>query len=116
MSLCTGGSFGLQTESVNSKTGAKTNGSANQPCSKFWSEMKLFAFNGKAKIKVNNNKGQLTPISSQGARRFFGEYEICTAAATSPATAAPGRRRTPARLRRQGQGDGRLRQVRRPPG
>jgi len=78
MSLCTGGSFGLQTESVNSKTGAKTNGSANQPCSKFWSEMKLFAFNGKAKIKVNNNKGQLTPISSQGARRFFGEYEICS--------------------------------------
>jgi hypothetical protein len=78
MSLCSGGSFGLQTESVNTKTGKKTTGSTNQPCTKFWSEMKLFVFNGKAKIKVNNNKGQLTPISSQGARRFFGGYEICS--------------------------------------
>ncbi len=78
MSLCTGGSFGLQTESVNTKSGAKTSGSTNQPCSKFWSEMKLFVFNGRAKIKVNNNKGQLAPLSSQGARRFFGEYEICS--------------------------------------
>jgi hypothetical protein len=79
MSLCSGGSFALQTESVNTKTGAKTSGSVNQPCEKFWSEMKLFVFNGKAKIKVNNNKGQLTPLSSQGARRFFGEYEACAA-------------------------------------
>jgi hypothetical protein len=79
MNVCSGGSFALQTESVNSKTGAKTTGSTNQPCSKFWSEMKLFVFNGRAKIKVNNNKGQLTPLSSQGARRFFGDYEICTA-------------------------------------
>jgi hypothetical protein len=79
MSPCSGGSFALQTESVNSKTGAKTNGSANQPCSKFWAEMRMFVFSGKAKIKVNDNKGQLRAISSQGARRFFGEYEICTA-------------------------------------
>jgi hypothetical protein len=78
MSLCSGGSFGLQTESINTKTGAKTSGSTNQPCTKFWNEMKLFVFNGKAKIKVNNNKGQLTPISSQAARRFFGGYEICS--------------------------------------
>lgn len=78
MSPCSGGSFALQTESVNTKTGAKTNGSVNQPCSKFWSEMKMFVFNGKAKIKVNDNKGQLRPLSSQGARRFFGDYEICT--------------------------------------
>jgi hypothetical protein len=79
MSPCSGGSFQLQTESVNSKTGAKTNGSANQPCSKFWSEMKMFVFSGKTKIKVNNNKGQLTPISGQGARRFMADYETCTA-------------------------------------
>ncbi|MBI3855418.1 MAG: hypothetical protein HY293_06980 [Planctomycetes bacterium] len=79
MSPCTGGSFQLHTESVNTKTGAKTNGSTNQPCSKFWSEMKLFVFSGKAKVKVNDNKGQLRPLSSQGARRFFGDYEICAA-------------------------------------
>jgi hypothetical protein len=78
MGLCSSGSFPLQTESVNAKTGEKTTGSVNQPCTKFWSEMKLFVFNGKAKIKVNNNKGQLTPISSSGARRFFGGYEICS--------------------------------------
>jgi hypothetical protein len=79
MSPCNGGSFALQTESVNAKTGEKTTGSANQPCSKFWSEMKMFVFNGKAKIKVNDNKGQLRPLSSMGARRFFGDYEICAA-------------------------------------
>jgi hypothetical protein len=79
MSPCTGGSFGLQTESVNAKTGEKTTGSANQPCTKFWSEMKLFVFNGRAKIKVNDNKGQLRPLTSMGARRFFGDYEICAA-------------------------------------
>jgi hypothetical protein len=78
MSPCSGGSFPLQTENVIAKTGEKKTGSANQPCSKFWSEMKMFVFSGKAKIKVNNNKGQLTPISSLGARRFFGGYEICS--------------------------------------
>jgi len=78
MSPCSGGSFALQTENVITKTGEKKNGNANQPCSKFWAEMKMFVFSGKAKIKVNNNKGQLTPISSTGARRFFGDYEICT--------------------------------------
>src|SRR5262245_37082307 len=79
MNLCTGGHFGLQTESVSAKTGAKTTGSASQPCTKFWSEMRMFVFSGKAKIKVNDNKGQLRAISSQGARRFFSDYEICTA-------------------------------------
>ncbi|MBV8879310.1 MAG: hypothetical protein JO332_05075, partial [Planctomycetaceae bacterium] len=79
MSPCTGGSFSLSTESVNAKTGAKTNGTANQPCSKFWAEMKMFVFSGKTKIKVNNNKGQLTPISGQGARRFLADYETCAA-------------------------------------
>jgi hypothetical protein len=79
MSPCSGGTFALQTESVNAKTGAKTTGSASQPCSKFWSEMKMFVFSGKTKIKVNNNKGQLTPISGSGARRFLADYETCTA-------------------------------------
>jgi hypothetical protein len=78
MSPCSGGSFALQTESVLTKTGAKTTGSANQPCSKFWSEMKMFVFSGKTKIKVNNNKGQLTPISGAGARRFLADYETCS--------------------------------------
>lgn len=76
---CSGGSFALRTESVNAKSGAKTTGSATQPCSKFWSEMRMFAFSGKAKVKVNDNKGQLRPLSSQGARRFFAEYELCAA-------------------------------------
>ena len=79
MNVCSGGSFGLQTESVAAKTGAKTTGSATQPCTKFWGEMRMFVFSGKAKIKVNDNKGQLRAISSQGARRFFADYEICTA-------------------------------------
>ncbi len=79
MSPCSGGSFGLQTDTVNAKTGAKKTGSVNQPCAKFWGEMKMFVFNGKAKIKVNDNKGQLRPLTSTGARRFFGDYEICAA-------------------------------------
>jgi hypothetical protein len=78
ISPCSGGSFALQTESVNAKTNQKTNTSVNQPCSKFWSEMKMFVFSGKAKIKVNNNKGQLSPLSAQGARRFLADYEICS--------------------------------------
>jgi len=78
ISPCTGGSFALQWDSVITKTGAKTNGSKNQPCSQFWSEMKMFVFSGKTKIKVNNNKGQLTPISGAGAKRFLGDYEVCT--------------------------------------
>ena len=77
MNLCSGGSFGLQTESVATKTGAKTTGSANQPCTKFWTEMRMFVFSGKAKIKVNDHKGQLRSIGSQNARRFFADYEIC---------------------------------------
>jgi len=79
MSPCSGGTFALQTESVNTKTGAKTTGSASQPCSKFWSEMKMFVFSGKTKIKVNNNKGKLTAISGAGARRFLADYETCAA-------------------------------------
>jgi hypothetical protein len=79
MSPCSGGTFALQFESQLKKTGAKTNGSKNQPCSQFWAEMKMFVFNGKTKIKVNNNKGQLTPISGPGAKRFMGDYETCAA-------------------------------------
>lgn len=77
MATCSGGSFHLQTESVVRKTGARKNDSANQPCETFWKQMKMFVFSGKAKIKVLNNKGQLTPISSTSARRFFGDYETC---------------------------------------
>jgi len=79
MSPCSGGSFALQFESLVKKTGARTTGSKNQPCSQFWAEMKMFVFNGKTKIKVNNNKGQLTPITGAGAKRFLGDFENCTA-------------------------------------
>lgn len=79
MSPCSGGSFALQWDTVITKTGAKTNGSANQPCSKFWGEMKMFVFSGKTKIQVNNNKGQLAHISGAGARRFMADYETCNA-------------------------------------
>ena len=78
MNVCSGGTFGLQTESIVTKTGDKKTGSTNQGCTKFWGEMRMFVFSGKAKIKVNDNKGQLRAISSQGARRFFADYEICT--------------------------------------
>ena len=77
MATCAAGSFSLQTESVVRKTGAKKTDSASQPCEKFWKQMKMFVFSGKAKIKVNNDKGQLTPISSTSARRFFADYESC---------------------------------------
>jgi hypothetical protein len=79
MNLCSGGSFGLQFETVVAKTGAKSNGNATQPCTKFWNEMRMFVFSGKAKIKVNDNKGQLRALSAQGGRRFFADYEICAA-------------------------------------
>ena len=79
MSPCSGGSFALQTENVITRTGEKKTGSVSQPCAKFWSEFKMFVFSGKSKIKVNDNKGQLRPLTSMGARRFFGDYEICAA-------------------------------------
>ncbi|HEX7899239.1 MAG TPA: hypothetical protein VF950_15845 [Planctomycetota bacterium] len=78
MASCAGGSFNLQTRSVVTKTNAEKTGSANQTCETFWKEMRMFAFSGKAKIKVNDPKGQMKTISSMGARRFFGDYEICS--------------------------------------
>lgn len=77
ISPCTGGSFPVSWDATITKTGAKTNGSKSLPCSQFWTEMKMFVFSGKTKIKVNNNKGQLTPISGSGAKRFLGDYETC---------------------------------------
>ncbi len=83
MSLCEGGEFPLQTESVVTKTGSRTTGTVNQPCSKFWSEMKAFVFNGRAKIKVPDRKGQMVPISPTAARRFFADYEVCKGGAVA---------------------------------
>jgi len=81
MSTCASGSFHLKTGNVITCT-HKVNPitfDGNKPCGDFWKEMKLFAFNGGAKMQVNNPKGQLTAISASAARRFFGEYETCTA-------------------------------------
>jgi hypothetical protein len=77
MRPCASGSFALDTESVVRKTGVKKSGSTSQPCEKFWKEMKMFVFNGKAKIQVSTPGGKLAPLPPAGARRFFGEYETC---------------------------------------
>jgi hypothetical protein len=81
MSSCTGGSFHLKTGNVitcSHKVGP-ISFDGTKSCTDFWKEMKMFAFNGRAKMQVNNNKGQLTTISSAAARRFFAEYELCAA-------------------------------------
>ncbi len=81
MSPCTSGSFQLKTSNVitcSHKVGPLSF-DGSKPCAEFWSEMKLFAFNGRAKMQVHNNKGQLATISPAAARRFFSEYETCAA-------------------------------------
>jgi hypothetical protein len=77
LASCANGSFPLRTRSVASKTNVEKTGSANQTCEGFWKEMKMFAFTGKAKLKVNDPKGKLVPLSSAAGRRFFGDYEAC---------------------------------------
>jgi hypothetical protein len=91
MSGCTAGSFHLKTDNVitcahknDPKRPVKpTSFDGSKPCGDFWKEMKMFAFNGRAKMQVNNNKGQLTAISPAAARRFFSEYESCAAGRVS---------------------------------
>ncbi len=97
MNRCSGGSFGLQTESLVAKTGDKKSGSTTQTCAKFWTEMKLFAFSGRAKIKVNTPKGPLTPVSPALARRFFSDYETCTGGRV-PCDRCAGRKTDPCSL------------------
>jgi hypothetical protein len=77
MKPCAGGSFPLHTENVLAKGGARPPQNVSQPCSKFWNEMKMFVFSGKAKIKITSSRGQLVPFSSAASRRFFADYEIC---------------------------------------
>lgn len=77
MQPCDGGHFSLQTESVVTAGGARRTDSVRQPCGKFWEEMKLFVFNGKAGIRILNPKGQLVPFPPAAAKRFFADYEHC---------------------------------------
>jgi hypothetical protein len=74
---CTDGQFPLRTESVVTADGTRKTDSVQQPCTKFWDEMKLFVFSGKAKIKVLNPRGQLVPFPPIAAKRFFTDYEHC---------------------------------------
>jgi hypothetical protein len=72
MGRCNGGSFSLNAESTGGKTESKS-----QPCEVFWSQMKMFVFSGKIKIRVANPKGELAPIGGSAARRLLAEYETC---------------------------------------
>jgi hypothetical protein len=76
---CAGGSFHLRTSNVItcSHKVPPISFDGSKGCVEFWKEMKMFAFNGRAKMQVNNPKGQLSAISASAARRFFGEYENC---------------------------------------
>jgi hypothetical protein len=78
MGRCNGGSFSLNAESTGGKTESKS-----QPCEVFWSQMKMFAFNGKIKLRVTNPKGELAPIGSAAARRLLAEYETCKGGAVA---------------------------------
>ncbi len=77
MGPCEDGGFALRTESVVSSSGARKTDSLRQPCTKFWEEMKLFVFNGKAKIQILNPQGHTVPLSPVAAKRFFADYEHC---------------------------------------
>lgn len=87
MASCASGSFHLKTDNVITcghkndpkKPARPISFDGPKPCNDFWKEMKLFAFNGRAKMQVHNNKGQLTAISPAAARRFYSEYETCAA-------------------------------------
>jgi hypothetical protein len=81
LSPCASGSFRLKSDNVITCS-HKVNPisfDGNKPCGEFWKEMKMFAFNGRAKMQINNPKGQLSPVSSSAARRFFADYESCAA-------------------------------------
>lgn len=78
MGRCNGGSFSLNAESTGGKTESKS-----QPCEVFWSQMKMFAFNGKIKLRVANPKGELAPIGGAAARRLLAEYETCKGGAVA---------------------------------
>jgi hypothetical protein len=80
MSPCAGGEFPLRFESVTKCShfpGKESSQTLKQPCLKFWNEMKMFVFSGKAKIKILNPKGQPVPFSSVAAKRFLADYESC---------------------------------------
>src|ERR1043166_249875 len=79
LDTCSGGSFHLKTSNVITCTHkvSPISFDGNKGCTEFWKEMKMFAFNGRAKMQVNNPKSQLSPINASAARRFFGEYETC---------------------------------------
>lgn len=78
MSPCAGaGAFPLRTESVAKKTGARKEDSLQQPCTKFWNDLRRNVFTGKANIQIPGPKGQMIPYSASAGRRFFADYELC---------------------------------------
>jgi hypothetical protein len=77
MSPCDAGQFQLHTENVVTKTGAKGQENLRHPCLKFWNQMKMFVFSGRAKIQIMSRQGKLVAFSSTAARRFFADYENC---------------------------------------
>jgi hypothetical protein len=82
MSPCAGGRFHLQVEKVPGCSHTENQPSSqaiDQPCEKFWNEMRLFVFSGRAKIQILGRQGRLSPFSSSAARRFLADYEQCRA-------------------------------------
>ncbi len=83
MSPCAGAGFHLRTTNTitcqhkNDPKVPPIKFDGNKPCGEFWNEMKMFVFNGKAKVQIMGRRGEMLPFSSTAARRFLADYEIC---------------------------------------
>lgn len=103
MGPCSGGRFPLRTENVITCAHkddprvkpVKFEGSV--PCAEFWNQMKLYAFNGRARFQVVDPRGQPRGVSSSAARRFLADYETCKGGRI-PCERCAGRRTDPCSL------------------
>ncbi len=77
MSSCSSGTFSLTTYYKAAASGQTSQQSLQQSCTRFWNEMKMFVFNGRAMIKVPDDKNQLVTYRPSSAKRLFADYERC---------------------------------------
>jgi hypothetical protein len=80
---CSGGNFHLRTENVitcehkNDPRVKPVKFDGSVPCAEFWNQLKLYAFNGRARIQIVDPRGQPRPVSPSAARRFLADFETC---------------------------------------
>ncbi|HXG62441.1 MAG TPA: hypothetical protein VNO22_13780, partial [Planctomycetota bacterium] len=100
---CSGGNFHLRTENVitcehkNDPRVKPVKFDGSVPCAEFWNQLKLYAFNGRARIQIVDPRGQPRPVSPAAARRFLADFETCKSGRI-PCERCAGRRTDPCSL------------------